>query len=157
MQPLEAEISALLERVVNAWNALDFDALRALWDEDDPRPFYLAEEVVKPLTSWQALDGYWSTTRRLTRAVSMRIANVTAKPLGDAHAVGVWDMHWNADVAGYPRPLGADNRVTAVFRRCGAEWRFVHYAEAPLAPLTYLRTCYEHDVDPEFRAAQVNK
>ena len=153
MQTIDDEIREVLERVVAAWNRLDFDALAELWDADEERPFYLPEESPAALTSWEAIRTYWSGTRRVTRALSMRIWDVQAKTIGDDLAVALWQMHWNADVAGYERPVGGDNRVTATFRRRGGVWRFIHYVEAPLAPILYVRRHYERDVDPEFAAS----
>ena len=152
MQTLTEELDAVLARVVTAWNALDFEALEKLWDEQESRPFYLPEEAPQALTSWPALRAYWQQTRRLTRALSMRTWDLDAKLLAEDLAVAMWQMHWNADVNGYERPVGGDNRVTAIFRRRSGEWRFVHYVEAPLAPILYLKRHYERDVDPEFAA-----
>ncbi|HSN72084.1 MAG TPA: nuclear transport factor 2 family protein [Steroidobacteraceae bacterium] len=150
MNDLEHELAELLEQVVAAWNRLDFAALEALWDPDESRPFYLPEEAPSALTSWEALREYWTGTRRVTRALSMRVWNLEAKPIAADLAVALWQMHWNADVEGYERPVGGDNRVTAIFRRRGDRWRFIHYVEAPLAPILYLKRFYERDVDPDF-------
>lgn len=153
MQTLAQELAAVLDRVVAAWNALDFDALERLWDADESHPYYLPEEAPRALTTWSALRTYWQQTRRVTRALSMRTWDLEAKLIADDLAVALWQMHWNASVEGYERPVAGDNRVTAIFRRCGPHWRFIHYVEAPLAPILYVKRHYERDVDPEFLAA----
>ena len=43
-QELTAEIDAVLNEYEALWDAQDTAGLVALWDQDDPEPFYLAEE-----------------------------------------------------------------------------------------------------------------
>ena len=38
---------------------------------------------------------------------------------------------------------GGDTRVTATFRHVDGAWRFIHYVEAPLAPIAYFKRFYE--------------
>jgi hypothetical protein len=152
MQTLSEDVAVVLDRLVAAWNALDFEALEQLWDAGESQPFYLPEEAPNALTTWSALRGYWQQTRRVTRALSMRTWDLQTKPIADDLAVALWQMHWNASVEGYERPVGGDNRVTAIFRRRGPDWRFIHYVEAPLAPILYMKRHYERDVDPAFAA-----
>ena len=40
--------------------------------------------------------------------------------------------------------------LLAVFRKKPEGWMFIHYAEAPLAPLTYVEHLYRKDVMPNF-------
>ena len=147
---LTRDIEGVLEQLTERWNRMDFSAIRELWDPDESEPYYLPEESEELLASWDAIETYWANTKATISRLSMRIWDVKAKLLAPNLAVAVYRMHWNGAVTGYPAPLGGDNRVTAIFRRCGDTWRFCHYIEAPLAPMLYLRRLYELDVDSEF-------
>ncbi len=153
MGELKTDIEALLAQLIERWNGMRLPDIRELWDSDEQRPFYLPEEAEAPLTSWEDIQAYWQHTSDSISRLSMRIWDLHVKPIGPDLAVALYRMHWNADVAGFPKPLGGDNRVTAIFRHTDAGWRFCHYVEAPLAPITYMRQLYELNVDASFLGA----
>lgn len=141
-----------MDRLVAAWNELDFPAVRALWHPSEQMPWYLPEEETDFLMGWDAIEAYWARTRSSIKRLTMRTWNVNAKPMADDLIVLLYEMHWNAEVEGYPKPCGGDNRVTALMRKGDEDlpWRFCHYVEAPLAPIMYLRRYYEECVDESF-------
>ena len=51
---------------------------------------------------------------------------------------------------GYEKPVGADNRAVALFRKLPEGWRICRYVEAPLAPILYMRKLYENSVEADF-------
>jgi hypothetical protein len=61
MTELEAEIGAVLERYVSHWNDWEMDAVKGLWDPDEPEPIYVAEEAPAHI-GWEALDRYWQVS-----------------------------------------------------------------------------------------------
>ena len=144
------EIEDLLAALTMRWNGLELQRIRELWDPDEQEPYYLPEESEDPLIGWDAIEAYWRKTQATISRLSMRTWDVQAKLIGPDLAVALYQMHWNGEVEGYPKPMGGDNRVTALFRKTPAGWRFFHYVEAPLAPMIYFRRLYELDADEDF-------
>jgi hypothetical protein len=142
-------IDKVLRAVESAWAASDFAALKQLWDTRDA-PLYLAEEARKACFTWPELDAYWAGTRAAAQAVSVRIFDVTYRPLTDDLMSTLYGMHWNFQTRDTQAPVGGDVRVYALFRRHAGDWRFTQYIEAPIAPIVYMRTLYEQQVDPGF-------
>jgi SnoaL-like domain len=134
---------------VRAWREHDFAALKALWDTSQP-PVYLPEEARKPCLTWDELDRYWAFTRDAAKKVSIRIADVEYRSLAPDLVSALYAMHWNFATHDEQLPVGGDVRVFAVFRRLSAGWAFVQYIEAPLAPIVYVRSLYEQQVDSDF-------
>ena len=66
-------------------------------------------------------------------------------------AFAIWDLHFEMKIKGR-RPLGEDIRVTGIFRKKPEGWRYIHYAEAPMASMVYIQKLFEKDVQPEFKA-----
>jgi hypothetical protein len=147
-----AAIDAALMELEHAWRELDFGRLKALWDTAHA-PVYQAEEALAPCLSWAELDDYWARTRAGIACMGMRIQRpIRLQAIDDGLVTAVYEMHWDAVVAGDARPMGGDNRVFNTFRRTPAGWRMTQYVEAPLAPILYLRKLYEYAADPAFRA-----
>lgn len=152
MVQLTEEIEALLEELVERWKSMRLPEIRELWDGNEREPYYLPEEAEEPLIGWDDIEAYWQRTMAAIPRLTMRIWEVRVKPLAPDLAVALYRMHWNAEVKGFAEPLGGDNRVTAIFRNTDEGWRFCHYVEAPLAPITYMRQLYELNVDANFKA-----
>ena len=150
MGDLKAEIDSLLEELVERWNAMELLKIRELWDPNETQPYYIPEEAEQPLIGWEAIENYWQGTMDSISRLKMRVWDLQVKSLSADLAVAIYRLHWTADVKGFPKPVGGDNRVTAIFRHTDAGWRFCHYVEAPLAPITYMRQLYELNVDEEF-------
>ena len=151
MGDLKAEIDSLLEELVERWNAMELLKIRELWDPNETQPYYIPEEAEQPLTGWEAIESYWQGTMDSISRLKMRVWDLQAKNLSADLAVAIYRLHWTADVEGFPKPVGGDNRVTAIFRHTDAGWRFCHYVEAPLAPITYMRQLYELNIDESFK------
>lgn len=154
MADLTAELEPTFDALIRAWTSGDLQSIRSLWHAETDEPWYVAEEEPDPLAGWDAIEDYWRRTSESITRLTMRIWDLQAKPVGADHALVLYQMHWNAEVQGMPKPCGGDNRVTALLRRSdeSPRWRFCHYVEAPLAPIVYLRRYYEASVDPEFIA-----
>jgi hypothetical protein len=139
---LVAELQAVFDEVGACFEANDFGRLSSLWDADDPSPFYMAEEHETLVACWPELDAYWAVTRDINTGCTARWTVANAKPLGETHAAAQFTLDWKIHVKGQPEPYGGFCRGLAVLRRAPGGWRFTAYAEAPLAPLTYLRKLY---------------
>ena len=151
MSPLEREIDALAARYYERFGAMDFAATRALWDAEEPHPTYLAEEIDDFLRDYAAIEAYWAASKAAMSRLASRHRDVRAQLIAPGLATATWCLHWNAEIVGRPVPVGGDVRVSAVLRRRAPGWRFIHYIEAPLAPILYVRRLYETQVDPDFR------
>lgn len=44
-------------------------------------------------------------------------------------------------------PIGEEVRVSAVLRRTGQGWRYIHWAESPMTGVMYMQKLMERDVD----------
>lgn len=150
MDDPRASLDALLADYYAKFGAFDFAALRGHWDVEDPEPIYLAEEIGAFLYDWPAIERYWADTRRVLERLAARHWDLRVRLLAPGLAIGTWRMHWDCEVRGQPKPVGGEVRVTATFRRKPAGWKLVHYVEAPLAPIVYVRTLYEGQVTPGF-------
>jgi len=143
MNDLSQDIEKTLENYRECWSRLDFEGLRALWDAEEAEPTYLPEEVDRPMFDWGGIETYWEATRSATRRIRLETANLRVRLIAEDLATAVYDLRWLGEFAAYSKPIGGDTRVTAIFRRRPAGWRFIHYVEAPLAPIVYFRRLYE--------------
>lgn len=147
---LAEEIAGVLDRLRDNWNRMDLKAMAELWDTSDPQPFYLPEEVEEPLRDWDAIQAYWDKTMQMIPRLKMRIWDIQTSPLSEDLAWVSYQFHWDAVAEGYDKPVGADNRAVALFRKLPEGWRICRYVEAPLAPILYMRKLYENSVDADF-------
>ena len=107
------EILQLLAALQQAWCALDFAAIRALWDTASD-PIYFAEESAQAKLSWADLDAYWSLTEKAIARMGMRIAGEPLlRELAPGLVSAVYEMHWDALIRGEARPASA-TRATAL-------------------------------------------
>lgn len=145
----DEEIAAYLDAYFEAWNRYDVPAMKALWDEEEATPIYLAEEM-DPLVGWDAILGYWGVDRsKSERLVSWH--DVIAKEAAPDLAILLFDANWSTYIPGsrlYPKPFGGPVRITAALRRKSDGWRMFHYVEAPLASIVQLRRHHEDAVEP---------
>jgi len=150
---LLAEVTALLRRTEEYWNAQDTAGLRTLWDTDDPEPFYLAGEQEDWFAGWPALNGYLAPAGqpKITEAIRVRFYRIQARYLADDLAFAAYWMRTDMKLTFSPKPFGSDNRVSAVLRRKPDGWRYLTYAEAFQAPTGYLQKLFEKDVSPDYR------
>lgn len=136
---------ATVDAYCQAWNRMDFDALEALWDPDADEIYYLAEENERPLYQLSEVRDYFKTTARVVTQVSMWLANERYKSLGHQWTVASFDMHVDCAMAAPARPIGVDVRVSAILQNNGGAWQFIHYAEAPLGTLPFIRQVYNNN------------
>ena len=159
-----AGVNAALDAYEKCWGRLDFDAMRRLWDDDEHDPIYLAEEHREVFVGYPVIEAYWAATREPLVRARVRTWDRLIKQIGDDLAVAFYQMRWMVELDpsgpmlvgaqvlpdGRRVPVGGDVRATAVFRRRGADWRFIHYVESPLGALTQLVSFHETWVDADF-------
>ena len=152
----DAQDQSAVENAVRAleqyWAALDFKAIRALWD-DSVAPLYLAEEAMGPACSWDELEKYWGATGKLAKRNRVSINNLRLHDVTRDVISAFYEMHWDIELED-GKFLGGDNRVCITFKRTAAGWRIGQYIEAPLAPLVYMRQLYELNTSADFKTAR---
>ncbi|CAG0945383.1 hypothetical protein GPROT2_03183 [Gammaproteobacteria bacterium] len=145
-----AEVQALIHATAEAWNSQDFSRVLALWDADEPLPFYLAEEQQDWFIGWDALRAYLAPPRPSPAVQGIRedMRDIHVKFPAPGLAIAAWWMHFEMKIIGRP-PIGEEVRVSAVLRRTAAGWRYIHWAESPMTATRYMTKLMERDVDQE--------
>lgn len=133
--------AAVIE-VYNAWckafQGVDAEGMKALFDQDFPGLVYQSEENVDPMYSWAEIDAYWDAAanvvdripewRELTRKVSV----------DDDSAIVYAKLQTHLEVKGAKRPLLGELRCLIGLHKAQGAWKIVHYHESrhvDLAPL----------------------
>jgi len=134
---LDGEITAFLARYAEAYNREDYDALLGMWDQDDPDVFYMAEEIDPPMQGWKTIRAYFGRTGVLD-GIRNEYSNVRAHYVAPNVAIATYRLRFDIKIRNM-QALSSWDRIVAVFRRKGGEWKMIAYAEAPQAPLTMIR------------------
>ncbi|MDA0368345.1 MAG: nuclear transport factor 2 family protein [Proteobacteria bacterium] len=151
MTSLHDELGGFLRTYEAAWRGGNYDAVRALWDSDEPEPIYVAEESA-PLIGWAAIDAYFAGNRKVLANVAIRTWDHQVRAVGEDVAILFYQMHWNAKIVDGSL-MGGDVRVSGLVRRTAAGWRFFHYVEAPLAAMVQMRGTLRANCDDDFAQA----
>lgn len=134
------------------WNDSNWLQIESMWDPDEEAPYYLGEERDYWLIGKEGLKSYFNPpafVRSLMESVYVLPYRLRVRLVSDTIAVAIWENRLDIKVRG--RPAINDNyRVNAVFRKKPDGWKFIHYAEAPMAPLTYLEHLYRKTVTPDY-------
>ena len=134
---LDQELTAFLARYAEAYNREDYVTLLEMWDQDDPNAFYMAEELDPPMHGWKTIRAYFARTGVLD-GIRNEYSSVRAHLVAPDVAVATYRLRFDIKVKTLP-PLSSFDRIMAVFRKKGGEWKMIAYAEAPQAPLTMIR------------------
>jgi hypothetical protein len=152
MSDIQQEFEQLFRNYENIWNSQDYARLKEYWDEDDPDPFYLAEEQDDWRFGWPAVERYWEPTpgKSALESIWMRYRDIRAKQIApDLAIVACWVRH-DMKLRGPMKATGGDARVMSVFRKKPQGWRFIAYAEGPMSPVLFMHKLYEMNVSPGF-------
>ncbi len=149
---LVKEIEEVLKETERLWRGGSRGRLRAVWDTDDPEPWYIPEEIRKPLMSWPEIDTYWSPTRGGGLAdFQWGFGNVRAKRLAPDIALALFDHYYKIEIAvANQAAFGGFDRTLAIFRKKPEGWRYILYAQCPLSPEEYIRAMREQIIEPDF-------
>jgi len=154
MSQLQQEIEEVFRAYEEIWNSQDLARLKELWDEEDPNPFYLAEEQDDWKFGWDAVERYWvpNPGKSALESIMMAYRDFHVKQIApDVAICACWVRH-DMKMRGPYKATGGDARVMCVFRKKPDGWRFVAYAEGPMSPVLYMHKLYEMNVSPEFEA-----
>lgn len=143
-QALTAEIDAVLNEYEVLWDTQDTAGLIALWDQDDPEPFYLAEEQDEWRIGWDQVKAYFDPAgESTTDSIRMRFDGVQARWLADDLAFAKFWIRFDTKMDFLPNPIGTDARASAIFRKTDAGWRLITWAESPGSPILYVQRLYK--------------
>lgn len=147
---MKQEINAVLDEYIDAWNQMQFDRLRALWDEGESEIYYLAEEIEHAFYQFSEILEYWQHTGAILEWLKISVTNRRIKPLTDALCTLSYDMQVDASMTGSSamgfKPVGVDVRVSAILKKGPNGWRFIHYTESTLGALPFVRKMYNANV-----------
>jgi hypothetical protein len=150
---MNADINTVLDAYISAWDSMDFDTLQSLWHADEDEIYYLAEEIDRPFYTLSDVIDYWNQADSIIDWLSVTASNRHCKQLTADLCVLSYEMHVDIGMKGSntmkPKPIGVDIRVSTILRKTSEGWRFIHYAEAPLGTLPYIRSLYSANVQIE--------
>ncbi|MCP4001518.1 MAG: nuclear transport factor 2 family protein [Gammaproteobacteria bacterium] len=143
-QALTAEIDAVLNEYEVLWDKQDPAGLAALWDQNDPEPFYLAEEQDEWRIGWEQVNDYFDPPGDSTvTSIRMRFDGVQARWLADDLAFAKFWIRFDTKMDFLPNAIGTDARASAIFRKTDAGWRLITWAESPGSPILYVQRLYK--------------
>ena len=146
------DIEKIILKWAYNWNNTKWMKIQDLWDPDEEAPYYLGEEREEWLIGRAGLESYFNPpriVRSLMGGVNMVPYRLRVRLVADDIAIVTWENKLDMDIRGRP-PIGDNFRANAVFRKKPEGWMFIHYAEAPLAPLPYLEHLYRRSVTPGY-------
>lgn len=145
-----AAVEAVIHDTAERWNSQDYSKVLELWDPDQEVPFYLAEEQDDWFIGWEPLRAYLDPPRPSPAVEGLReeMYDISVKLIADDLAIAAWRMHFELKMIGR-KPIGEDVRVSAVLRKKPEGWRYVYWAESPMATLIYIEKLFQRDVDHE--------
>jgi SAM-dependent methyltransferase len=144
MKNLQIEIEQIFKDAERIWDSQKYVDLKTLWDEDDPDPFYLAEEQADWKIGWDDLRKYWEPVpgKRMLEAIRMRFYDIKIKPLSDEYLFAVGRVRHDMKMRGPIKAWGGDARINALFRKKKEGWKFIAYAESHKTPVIYMQELY---------------
>lgn len=155
MSELES-LQNVIHQYREAWNRLDVDALTSFWDAQEPAIYYLAEEMDEPFYQLDQVVSYWGMTRDIIDRLNISVEDVRSRLLSDDLGVLTYRMHVDATMKGFNqqgfKPIGSDVKVSAILRQREGDWRMIHYMEAHLGALPFIRRVYNANVRPDFES-----
>jgi ketosteroid isomerase-like protein len=143
-QILTAEIDAVLNEYEALWDKQDTAGLAALWDQNDPEPFYLAEEQDEWRIGWEQVNDYFDPPGDSTvTSIRMRFDGVQARWLAGDLAFAKFWIRFDTKMDFLPNAIGTDARASAIFRKTDDGWRLITWAESPGSPILYVQRLYK--------------
>ncbi len=151
-----SEVAQTIEAIIldwgRNWSRSNWSAIYAMWDPNEEAPYYLGEERERWLIGREGLESYFNPpkiVRTLMGGVIMTPYRLRVRLVADDIAIVIWENKLSMDIKARP-PISDNFRANAVLRKTDDGWRFIHYAEAPMAPLTYLEHLYRKAVPPDY-------
>jgi len=151
-----SEVTEAIEQIILEWaynwSNSRWELIQDFWDPDEEAPYYLGEERERWLIGREGFQSYFNPpgqVRSLMGGVIMVPYRLRVRLVSDDIAIAIWENRLDMDIKGRP-PINDNFRANAVFRKKPEGWMFIHYAEAPMAPLPYLEHLYRKSVTPGY-------
>ncbi|MBL8199459.1 MAG: nuclear transport factor 2 family protein [Chromatiales bacterium] len=144
-------VLATLAATERGWNSQDTASLLKLWDDADEFPTYLAEEQAQWFVGKARMKEYLDPPRPnpAIEAVREQYSGIQVKQIAPDLAIAIWYMHFEMKII-RSKPIGEDIRVSAVLRKTGDGWKYIHWAESPKTALVYIEDLFEKDVSADW-------
>ena len=131
-----AAAHAEVQATCDAWNAavkaLDFDAMKTLWDAEFDDLVYQPEEYESPFSTWPDILEYWSKVPTIVESVSAwQEIDGHIAVIGDA-AVVYSKLMTSIRIRDVEKPFDGELRCSLGLRRTATGWRLIHYHESRL-------------------------
>jgi ketosteroid isomerase-like protein len=126
------EVRAACDAWNAAVNALDFEAMKDLWDAEFDGLVYQPEEYAGPLCRWEEILAYWSKVPAVVesvpewREVDGHIAVI------DTVALVYSKLRTSIRIHDVEKSFDGELRCSLGLRRTSAGWRLIHYHESRL-------------------------
>jgi ketosteroid isomerase-like protein len=132
MTSAERDVRSTCEAWLRAIQELDFDAARALWDDEFDGLLYQPEELEQPMTTIQQLVDYWAWVPGHVASVPEWRALETEVQILDGAAL-VWQkLNTRIELRDVAGTFDGIVRCTLGLRHSGRGWRLIHYHESRL-------------------------
>ncbi|HCU91086.1 MAG TPA: DUF4440 domain-containing protein [Gammaproteobacteria bacterium] len=134
----ESDVIAVYDQWRTAFQAVDGDAMKRLFDQGSDGLIYQSEENADPMYTWAEIDAYWSGAPEIVdripewRELGRKIAIL------DDTAFVYAKLQTHLEIIGAKRPLLGELRVSIGLHRKDSDWKIVHYHESRHVDLTFL-------------------
>ncbi len=134
----EAAIASLYERWCEAFQAMDAEKMKSLFDSNFPGLVYQCEESADPMFTWAEIAAYWDAAPTLVREVPewRELVKKVAIDGDSAFVYAKLDTH--LEVFDAKRPLKGELRALIGLHRVDEDWKIVHYHESRHVDLAFL-------------------
>lgn len=171
------DIENLIQDFAGRWTAKSWRTVTELWDRDEPAPYLLLSHQGDWLIGWDQLDGYFTRKQSVPvreipeeappglqqvelvhyeyrsekelREMRYTASTIRVREIDADLALAAWYVDFDYKPPFMPAK-GESFKANGIFRNTADGWKFIHYAEAPMAPLTYLEHLYRKTVTPEY-------
>jgi ketosteroid isomerase-like protein len=126
----EEAVLELYDRWCGAFQGMDAEGMKGLFDQDYPGLVYQAEENPEPLYTWAEIAAYWDAAPGLVDRVP-EWRELTRKVSVDGGSAFIYaKLQTHLDIRGAKRPLVGELRSLLGLRKTRAGWKIVHYHES---------------------------
>jgi len=123
-------ITTVLEQYSKSWEAMDWEGLKGIWDQDYDNILYIPEERAQPVCGWAGIENYFRGAADSVRQVgAMKLSDISIDVFGDL-AYAFCNFHFEADLKRLEKPFITDGRDTFILRRKEGAWKVIHYHES---------------------------
>jgi len=134
----EAEVITVYRQWCQAFQGMDSEAMKALFDQDFSGLVYQAEENAEPLYTWEQIAAYWDAAPGVVDSVP-EWRELTRKVTIDGDSAFVYaKLQTHLEVHGAKKPLVGELRCLLGLHRAQQGWRIVHYHESRYEDLAFL-------------------